>query len=111
MFENEPDVHDHPDPEVARLLLNMLDEHNKLVAVFRFAKERLDEEGDQKVTLRLLGYNTRHDTQYNLPANGELATVIVGDCLPSQYKYDVLVHAREGGLKHVSCLHPSYMAL
>ncbi|PWZ37412.1 hypothetical protein Zm00014a_023626 [Zea mays] len=111
MFENEPDVHDRPDPEVARLLLNMLDEHNKLVAAFRFAKERLDEEGDQKVTLRLLGCNTRHDAQYNLPANGELAAVIVGDCLPSQYKYDVLVHAREGGLKHVSCLHPSYMAL
>eukprot|EP00267_Zea_mays_P047729 XP_020400216.1 uncharacterized protein LOC109942549 [Zea mays] len=111
MFENEPDVHDRPDPEVARLLLNMLDEHNKLVAAFRFAKERLDEEGDQKVTLRLLGCNTRHDAQYNLPANGELAVVIVGDCLPSQYKYDVLVHAREGGLKHVSCLHPSYMAL
>ncbi|PWZ36843.1 hypothetical protein Zm00014a_003793 [Zea mays] len=111
MFENEPDVHDRPDPEVARLLLNMLDEHNKLVAAFRFAKERLDEEGDQKVTLRLLGCNTRHDAQYNLPASGELAAVIVGDCLPSQYKYDVLVHAREGGLKHVSCLHPSYMAL
>jgi hypothetical protein len=26
MFENEADVHDRPDPEVARLLLNMLDE-------------------------------------------------------------------------------------
>ncbi|PWZ38835.1 hypothetical protein Zm00014a_015960 [Zea mays] len=75
MFENETDVHDRPDPEVARLLLNMLDEHNKLVAAFRFAKERLDEEGNQK------------------------------------FKYDVLVHARDGGLKHVSCLHPSYMAL
>jgi hypothetical protein len=111
LFENEADVHDRPDPEVARLLLNMLDEHNKLVAAFRFAKERLDEEGNQKVTLRLLGCNTRHDAQYNLPANGELAAVIVGDCSSSQYKYDVLVHAREGGLKHVSCLHPSYMAL
>ncbi|ONM03922.1 putative replication protein [Zea mays] len=85
MFENEADVHDRPDPEVARLLLNMLDEHNKLVAAFRFAKERLDEEGDQKVTLRLLGCNTRHDAQYNLPANGELAAVIVGDCSSSQY--------------------------
>ncbi|AQK39248.1 putative replication protein [Zea mays] len=111
MFENEADVHDRPDSEVARLLLNMLDEHNKLVAAFRFAKERLHEEGDQKVTLRLLGCNTRHDAQYNLPANGELAAIIVGDCLSSQYKYDVLVHARDGGLKHVSCLHPSYMAL
>jgi hypothetical protein len=111
MFENEADVHDRPDPEVARLLLNMLDKHNKLVATFRFAKEHLDEEGDQKVMLRLLGCNTRHDAQYNLPANGELAAIIVGDCLSSQYKYDVLVHARDGGLKHVSCLHPSYMAL
>ncbi|AQK57157.1 putative replication protein [Zea mays] len=111
MFENEADVHDRPDPEVARLLLNMLDEHNSLVAAFRFAKERLDEAGNQKVTLRLLGCNTRHDAQYNLPANGEVAAIIVGDCSPSQFKYDVLVHAREGGLKHVSCLHPSYLAL
>ncbi|KAL5647488.1 hypothetical protein ACJX0J_041843, partial [Zea mays] len=58
MFENEADVHDRPDPEVARLLLNMLDEHNKLVAAFRFAKERLDEEGDQKYPL-LFPYGDR----------------------------------------------------
>jgi hypothetical protein len=83
MFENEAGVHDRLDPEVARLLLNMLDEHNKLVVAFCFAKERLDEEGNQKVTLQLLGCNTRHDAQYNLPANGEVTAIIVGDCSPS----------------------------
>jgi hypothetical protein len=59
----------------------------------------------------LLGCNTRHDVQYNLPSNGEIAVIIVGDYTAGEYTYDVLVHDRECGLKRVSCLHPAYMPL
>jgi hypothetical protein len=61
--------------------------------------------------LRLLGCNTRHDVQYNLPTSGEIAAIIVGDYSADEYTYDVLVHDRNSGLKRVSCLHPCYMAL
>jgi hypothetical protein len=98
----------------------MLNEHNQLVKAFRYARERLEQEGDQKITLRLLGYNTRHDVQYNLPSSGvqynlpssgEIAAIIVGNYAADEYTYDVLVHDKQYGLKHVSYLHPFYMAL
>ncbi|AQK57351.1 hypothetical protein ZEAMMB73_Zm00001d052498 [Zea mays] len=96
---------------MASSLLDMLNENNSLVKAFRYARERLEREGDQKITLRLLGCNTRHDVQYNLPSNGEIAAIIVGDYTAGEYTYDVLVHDRECGLKRVSCLHPAYMPL
>jgi len=89
----------------------MLNEHNSLVKAFRYARERLEQEGDKKVTLRLLGCNTRHDVQYNLATSGEIAAIIVGDYSVDEYTYDVLVHDKDHGLKCVSCLHPCYMAL
>ncbi|AQK94045.1 hypothetical protein ZEAMMB73_Zm00001d010436 [Zea mays] len=111
MFETDDGAGGQPDPEMASSLLDMLNENNSLVKAFRYARERLEREGDQKITLRLLGCNTRHDVQYNLPSNGEIAAIIVGNYTAGEYTYDVLVHDRECGLKHVSCLHPAYMAL
>jgi hypothetical protein len=111
VFETDDGAGGQPDPEMASSLLDMLNENNSLVKAFRYTRERLEREGDQKITLRLLGYNTRHDLQYNLPLNGEIAAIIVGDYTAGEYTYDVLVHDRECGLKHVSCLHPTYMPL
>jgi hypothetical protein len=111
MFTDDEYAADQPDPDIAKSLLNMLNEHNQLVKAFRYARERLEQEGDQKITLRLLGCNTRHDVQYNLPSSGEIAAIIVGDYAADEYTYDVLVHDKQYGLKHVSYLHPSYMAL
>jgi len=73
IFEGDDNAPDQPDPNVAISLLNMLNEHYELVRAFRFAKERLEQAGNQKITLRLLDCNTRHDVQYNLPSSG-------GDC-------------------------------
>ncbi|PWZ07449.1 hypothetical protein Zm00014a_024898 [Zea mays] len=109
MFETDDGAGGQLDPEIASALLHMLNENNSLVKAFRYARERLEREGDQKITLRLLGCNTRHDVQYNLPSNGEIAAIIVGDYTAGEYTYDVLVHDRECGLKRVSCLHPAYM--
>jgi hypothetical protein len=67
IFEGDDNAADQLDPDVAISLLNMLNEHNELVRPFRFTKERLEQDGNQKITLRLLGCNTRHDVQYNLP--------------------------------------------
>ncbi|ONM00789.1 hypothetical protein ZEAMMB73_Zm00001d030312 [Zea mays] len=111
IFETDDGAGGQPDPEMVSSLLDMLNENNSLVKAFRCTRERLEREGDQKITLRLLGCNTRHDVQYSLPSNGEIATIIVGDYTTGEYTYDVLVHDRECGLKRVSCLHPAYMPL
>ncbi|AQK61422.1 putative replication protein [Zea mays] len=91
--------------------MEKLDAHNELVKAFRCARERIEQTHNSEITLRLLGCNTRHDVQYNLPSSGEIAAIIVGDYSSAQYTYDVLVHAKNHGLKRVSHLHPCYMAL
>jgi hypothetical protein len=63
VFKSDDRSSKQPDPEIAQSLLEMLSEHNSLVKAFRLARERLEQEGDKKVTLRLLGCNTRHDVQ------------------------------------------------
>ncbi|ONM34067.1 Helicase [Zea mays] len=87
MFETDDGAGGHPDPEIASSLLDMLNENNSLVKAFRYVRERLEREGDQKITLRLLGCNTRHDVQYNLPSNGEIAAIIVGDYTTGEHTY------------------------
>jgi hypothetical protein len=111
LFESDDGCANKPDPHVTLSLLQMLNEHNSLVKAFRYARDRLEQEGDQRVTLRLLGCNSRADVQYNLPTSGEIAAIIVGDYSADEYTYDVLVQGKSGGLKRVSCLHPCYLSL
>lgn len=111
MFEVDDGVAEQPEREITMALLAMLNDNNKLVKAFRYARERLEQAGNQRITLRLLGCDARQDVQYNLPSSGEVAAIIVGDYTADEYTYDVLVHDRNCGLRRVSCLHPSYMAL
>jgi hypothetical protein len=118
LFENDDNSPNQLDPEIVVSLMHTLNENNQLVKAFRFARERIDEETSQQVTLRLLGCNTCHDVQYtchdvqyNLPSSGEIEAIIIGDYSNVEYTYDVLVHDRKYGLKWVSHLHPCYMAL
>ncbi|WVZ88745.1 hypothetical protein U9M48_035226 [Paspalum notatum var. saurae] len=111
IFKDDDGTAGKPENEITMALLNMLDDHNKLVIAFRYARDRLEQEGDQKITPKLLGCNTKHDVQYSLPSSGEIAAIIVGDYAAEEYTYDVPVHDKECGLRRISCLHPSYMAL
>ncbi|KAL5662342.1 hypothetical protein ACJX0J_029467, partial [Zea mays] len=111
MFEVDDGVAEQPEREITMALLAMLNDNNKLVKAFQYARERLEQAGNQRITLRLLGCDARQDVQYNLPSGGEVAAIVVGDYTADEYTYDVLVHDRNCGLRRVSCLHPSYMAL
>lgn len=111
VFDIDDNSADQPDPAIMESLLHMLNEHNQLVKAFRYARERLDHDGNEKITLRLLGCNTKDDVCYNLPSSGEVAAIIVGDYSADEYTYDVLIQDKESGLRRVSCLHPAYMSL
>ena len=99
LFDSDDNGSAQPDPDIVNSLLNMLNEHNQLVKAFRYAREHLQQEGDKKITLRLLGCNARDDVRYNLPTSGEIAAIIVGDYSADEYTYDVLVHDKEHGLR------------
>ena len=111
IFENDSVGSEQADPAIVDALSKMLDSENKLVQTFRYARERLLEHGDQKLTLRLLGCNAKTEIQYNLPTSNEIAAIIVGDYSAAEYTYDILVHDNDVGLRRVSSLHPAYMSL
>lgn len=111
IFENDGSNSDKADPAIVDALCTMLDSHNTLVQKFRYARECLNEHGNQHLTLRLMGCNAKSDVQYNLPTRGELAAIIVGDYSAAEYSYDILVQEKDDGLRRVSSLHPWYMAL
>ncbi|GKB28915.1 hypothetical protein Tco_0868316, partial [Tanacetum coccineum] len=94
-------------------LCDMLDAINPLVAQFRMAGERLviaTEENKYKLRL-IIGTRMRDCRQYNLPTAFEVAALIVGDIDSTTNDRDIILHMQEGGLKRVSELHPSYLAL
>lgn len=52
IFENDCDNADRPDPEIVSALTRMFDTNNELVKNFRYARDRLSEHGNEKITLR-----------------------------------------------------------
>ncbi|GJV31201.1 hypothetical protein Tco_1391601 [Tanacetum coccineum] len=76
------------------------------------AGERLVTANDEnKFKLRLIGIRVRYGREYNLPTASEVAALIVGDFDSNTNDRDIILHTQEGGLKRISELHPSYIAL
>ncbi|GJR58474.1 putative PIF1 DNA helicase/replication protein A1-like protein [Tanacetum coccineum] len=96
-------------------LITILDIHNPLVQSFRMAKDRFVQSSIQHVTLRLIGNRQHTGRQYNLPTASEVAALIPGDGNSIESR-DVIVEERGNeqncnGVKQISELHPSFMAL
>ncbi|KAL4626567.1 hypothetical protein ACB092_05G106000 [Castanea dentata] len=85
------------DPSIVDALVQMFDETNTLVKIFRI--------------LRLIGSRTTDGREYNLPTCSEIAAIIIGDIGAENAHRDIIVELKEGGLQHINVLHPSYMAL
>ena len=106
---SETNVLDH---ELTVKLRDMLDSINHLVAQFRMAGEQfVSAKNWSKFKLRLIGTRERDGREYNLPTADEVATLVVGDVDATINKRDIILHMQEGGVKRISELHPSYLAL
>ena len=100
------------DHELTVDLRDMLDQINPLVSQFRMAGEIfVNEHHQNKYKLRLIGTRERDGREYNLPTANEVAALIVGDFDSSTNQRDIILHFKEGGLKRISELYPSYLAL
>ncbi|GJT67976.1 DNA helicase PIF1, ATP-dependent [Tanacetum coccineum] len=66
---------------------------------------------ENKYKLRLIGTRMRDGRQYNLPIASEVEALIVGYIDSNINNMDIILHMQEGGLKRISELHPSYVAL
>ena len=98
------------DPSIVDALVQMFDESNTLVKVFRMSRDRFIDTDVHRLRLRLIGSRTTDGREYNLPTCSEIAAIIVGDIGAENAHRDIIVELK-GGLRRINVLHPSYMAL
>ncbi|XP_027102921.1 uncharacterized protein [Coffea arabica] len=89
----------------------MLDEYNPLAKAFRMARDKFQESNYMSVRLRLIGTRSRDGRQYNLPISSEVAALIVSDGEQARGNRDIIVEEKTMGLKRITELHPSFMAM
>ncbi|XP_026398220.1 uncharacterized protein LOC113293999 [Papaver somniferum] len=98
------------DENIVAGLVNMLGTHNWLSQKFRMWRDRYKQDELDDVEFRLIGTRKRDARQYNLPTTSKIAGFVVDDP-ESDGKRDIIIQEKNGLLKDISELHPSYMAL
>ncbi|KAF3957708.1 hypothetical protein CMV_017305 [Castanea mollissima] len=99
------------DPCIVDALVQMFDETNTLVKIFRMSRDRFFDTDVHHLRLRLIGSRTTDGREYNLPTCSEIAAIIIGDIGAENAHRDIIAELKEGGLQRINVLHPSYMAL
>ncbi|KAK1400269.1 Helicase [Heracleum sosnowskyi] len=89
----------------------MLERHNVLVESFRMARDAYKAQPEVTFRLRIQHQRTKDGRQYNIPTASKIAGLIVDYIDEKKYKRDVIVHDRKQGVKKISDLHPSFMAM
>ncbi|XP_074314587.1 uncharacterized protein LOC141649809 [Silene latifolia] len=105
--EGSPDL----DPDILSGLKQMLDDVSPLAHMFRTAGERLKEDDNLQLSIRLIGTRENKPRVYNKPTTSEIAALIVGDTSDNSAGRDIIIEHRSDGLQRINELHPSYMAL
>lgn len=115
----------------------MIDEHNPFSKSYRMAAERFKNGAEPSVKLKLIGRRLRDARLYNIPTCGEVAALIVGMIYLHIITYltfmfiivvtdnsikiggdefdldprDIVLEERDGNLKRINELHPSYLPM
>ncbi|CAN1761832.1 hypothetical protein LINPERHAP1_LOCUS8068 [Linum perenne] len=97
--------------QIIKELKDMFDEHNVLVKVLRYARDRLDADGVENVKIKLTANRSSDRREYDLPTIDELAILIVDETGEDTYHQDIVVQYISNEMERVSFFHPSLMAL
>ncbi|XP_074300352.1 uncharacterized protein LOC141631602 [Silene latifolia] len=76
--------------ELIRLLENMIDSHKTIAKTFRKVRDRLTENIDSEVSIKLISRRSSDGRTYNLPTVSEVAALIEGDIGPHMEKRDII---------------------
>ncbi|XP_072063317.1 uncharacterized protein [Arachis hypogaea] len=89
----------------------MLDSHNSLAKVFRYAAERFAQDSTTPLRVRLIKKRDTNSRRYNLPSTSEVAAFIFGDFDQENLARDVIIETHSNLLKRIDVNHPQYLAL
>ncbi|PWA85132.1 DNA helicase Pif1-like protein [Artemisia annua] len=96
-------------PQIVQQLIQILDEHNELVQIFRTARDKCGEANVPEFKVQL--YNVVGAQQYNLPSTGTLGAIVFESGADTRTDFDVIVEYRDRGPYRINKLHSSYMSL
>ena len=96
-------------PDIIRGINQLLHQTNHYVELFKVAKEIFEQE-DTPTNVRIVINETKrpsgeHSRRYNNPLGDEIGVLMPNDATNNR---DIVLHYRDGGLKHISELHRSY---
>ena len=96
-------------PDIIRGINNLLHENNHHVEVFKVAKEIFEQESTPTNVKIVINETKRpsgeHSRRYNRPLSDEIGVLMPNDVANNR---DIVLHYKDGGLKHISELHRSY---
>ncbi|KAK1580879.1 hypothetical protein Q3G72_000934 [Acer saccharum] len=108
---NRSNKNDKLDDEMVSDLIQMLDQTNELVKIFRIARDKVKSDSIDCFRLRLFGKRNMQDRQYDLPTSSHIGGLIVGDIGDFKSERDIIIELRNGILRRITKLNPKYMAL
>ena len=96
-------------PDIIRGINRLLHESHHYVEVFKVAKEIFEQEAVPTNVKVVINEAKRpsgeHSRRYNRPLSDEVGVLMPNDAANNR---DIVLHYRDGGLKHISELHRSY---
>ncbi|XP_068331187.1 uncharacterized protein [Pyrus communis] len=99
------------DQNIVKGLINMFNESNELVQVFRIIRDKFENNSLPSLKITILGRQLNDDKQYGQPICDEIAGLIVGDIGQFDSNRDIVIEFKDGELKRVTKLNPKFMSL
>ncbi|PWA99184.1 hypothetical protein CTI12_AA009370 [Artemisia annua] len=96
-------------PKVVEHLIQILDTHNELVALFRTARDICNENDVPDFTVRL--YNVDGARQYEVPSTDILGAIVFESGPEINTEYEVIIQKKGERPQRINKLHSTYMAL
>ncbi|PWA77499.1 DNA helicase Pif1-like protein [Artemisia annua] len=96
-------------PDIVQNLIAFLDEHNKLVQLFRTAREKLSEVDIPQFKIQLFG--VVGSRQHELPSGDSIGAIVFQEQPDVVTDFDVIIEQHNHQPKRVNKLHASYMSL
>jgi hypothetical protein len=103
--------HGHIDEAILRDLLTMMHDNNPYYAIYKIAKERIDQDVNLRLNLTTFDAKKRDPRRYNLPTASEVGVIINKDFSDINTTRDLIIERRSGQLKRISELHSAYLPL
>ncbi|PWA85527.1 hypothetical protein CTI12_AA147690 [Artemisia annua] len=95
--------------DIVENLIELLDEHNELVQLFRTARDKIEEADVPEFKIRLFG--VVGSRQHELPAGDSIGAIVFEGGPDMETEFDVVVEQHNRQLKSVNKLNASYMSM